>query len=108
MRDWVRVVMLAPEELRFTLVPGYPGDPAPDLREGLFKATGARWQVELAAGEGAPALRERAEADKAAAQLALRRSPLVAAAFAAFPKAEMIEDNTGGHDRATRNGSFHA
>jgi DNA polymerase-3 subunit gamma/tau len=111
MRDWVRVVGLAPGELRFSLVPGYSGDPSPDLRDGLFKATNDRWQVELVTSElvqaePAPALRELAEADKAAAQLALRQSPLVAAALAAFPAAEMIEDNAAGHERAARNGSF--
>jgi DNA polymerase-3 subunit gamma/tau len=107
MRDWVRVVSLTPAALRFSLVAGYSGDPAPDLRDGLFKATGERWQVEFSDEAGAPALRELVEADKAAAQDALRRSPLVAAALAAFPQAELVEDNAGGHDRAPRNGSMH-
>ncbi|MEO7913872.1 MAG: DNA polymerase III subunit gamma/tau, partial [Novosphingobium sp.] len=31
MRDWLRVVELIPGTLRFEVVPGYPGDPAPDL-----------------------------------------------------------------------------
>jgi DNA polymerase-3 subunit gamma/tau len=106
MRDWVRVVALTPANLRFSLVPGYSGDPAPELREGLFKATGERWQVEYTDANGAPALRELIEADQAAARLALRQSPLVAAAFAAFPQAELVEDNAGGHDRAARNRSF--
>jgi DNA polymerase-3 subunit gamma/tau len=106
MRDWVRVVALTPAKLRFSLVPGYSGDPAPDLREGLFKATGERWHVEYTEADGAPALRELSEADKAAAQAALRQSPLVAAAFAAFPQAELVEDNTDGHERTARNGSF--
>jgi DNA polymerase-3 subunit gamma/tau len=106
MRDWVRVVALTPASLRFSLVPGYSGDPAPELREGLFKATGERWQVEFAEGKGAPALRELAEADRAAARLALRQSPLVAAAFAAFPQAELVEDDADGHDRTARKGSF--
>lgn len=105
MRDWVRVVTLTPGELRFALVPGYSGDPSPDLRDGLFNATGERWQVVLVEETGQPALRELIEADKAAAQVALRLSPMVAAAFAAFPAAQMIEDNAGGHDRAARNGS---
>jgi len=106
MRDWVRIVALTPGDLRFALVPGYSGDPAPDLREGLFKATGERWQVERSKEEGAPALRELAEADKAAAQDALRNTPLVAAAFAAFPQAELIENNAETHDGAARNRSF--
>ncbi len=112
MRDWVRVVTLTPGDLRYTLVPGYSGDPGPDLREGLFKATGERWQVEQEEGAehvesaSAPALRELAEAEKAAAADALRRSPLVEAAFAAFPQAEMLSTEPGGQDRAPRSGSF--
>jgi DNA polymerase-3 subunit gamma/tau len=106
MRDWVRVVALAPASLRFSLAPGYSGDPAPELREGLFKATGERWQVEYTDAAGAPALREVIEANKAAAQAALRQSPLVAAAFAAFPQAELLENTTDGHERPARNGSF--
>ncbi len=106
MRDWVRVVALAPGILHFALAPGYSGDPAPDLRDGLFKATGERWQVELTDGDASLALRELAEAEKSAARSALRQSPLVAAAFAAFPQAELIED-TAGQDSATPNRSFY-
>jgi DNA polymerase-3 subunit gamma/tau len=93
MRDWVRVVAIEPEHLRFSLVPGYSGDPAPELRDGLLKATGARWQVEQVAEEGAPALRELTEAVRAASAEALRRDPLVEATFAAFPGAELLSDD---------------
>ena len=55
MRDWLRVVSLAPGELRFTLAPGYSGDPSADLRDVLLKTTGERWQVERVEGEGRPA-----------------------------------------------------
>jgi len=93
MRDWVRVVAIEPEHLRFSLVPGYSGDPAPELRDGLLKATGARWQVEQVAEEGAPAMRELTEAVRAASAEALRRDPLVEATFAAFPGAELLSDD---------------
>ena len=93
MRDWVRVVAIEPEHLRFSLVPGYSGDPAPELRDGLLKATGARWQVEQMAEEGAPALRELTEAVRAASAEVLRRDPLVEATFAAFPGAELLSDD---------------
>jgi DNA polymerase III subunit gamma/tau len=92
MRDCVRVVELAPGLLRYTLAPGFGRDPADDLRDGLFKATGERWTLERAPGEGAPSLREQAVAARAAEDAALRQSPLVAAAFAAFPAAELVED----------------
>jgi DNA polymerase-3 subunit gamma/tau len=106
MRDWLRVVRLEPGLLHYVLVPGYPGDPSADLRKGLLQATHERWQVEQSEGEAAPSLREVAEAEKAVAQDALRRQPLVAAAFAAFPQAELMEDSADGAERAARNGSF--
>ncbi len=93
MRDWVRVVTMERDVLRFSLTPGYSGDPAPELRDGLLKATGARWQVELVAEEGAPSLRELAEAVRAASAEALLRDPLIEATFAAFPGAELLSED---------------
>ncbi|MDE2303676.1 MAG: DNA polymerase III subunit gamma/tau [Sphingomonadales bacterium] len=104
MRDWLRVIALAPGVLRFALVPGYPGDPSAEIREALTRLTGERWQVERGEAEAAPSLREAAEAEKSAAEEALRASPLAAAAFAAFPEAEILSH--AGAGRAARNGSF--
>ncbi|MEO7248506.1 MAG: DNA polymerase III subunit gamma/tau [Novosphingobium sp.] len=92
MRDWVRVVELAPLTLMFALAEGYPGDPAPDLRDGLLRATGERWEVRRGEGEAAPTLRELADQAKAADDAALRASPMVEAAFAAFPEAEFVDE----------------
>ncbi|MEY4160819.1 MAG: hypothetical protein RLZZ136_1440 [Pseudomonadota bacterium] len=93
MRDWVRVVALQPLSLTYTLVDGYPGDPSTDLREGLLRATGERWEVTRGEGEAMPSLRERAAEVKAAEDAALRASPLVAATLAAFPAAEFIKED---------------
>jgi DNA polymerase-3 subunit gamma/tau len=93
MRDWVRVIDLAPGRLVYTLVPGFADDPAGELRDALLKATGERWQLERGTGEGAPTLREQADAARAAEAERIRSHPLVAAAFAAFPDAEIVEDN---------------
>jgi DNA polymerase-3 subunit gamma/tau len=92
MRDWVRVIALAPGELTYSLVPGYPGDASAELRDALLRATGERWQVTRAEGEAAPSLREAAEAIKTTERAELMRNPLVEAAFAAFPGAEIIEE----------------
>ena len=92
MRDWVRVAALGQGELSFSLTPGYPGDPSAEIRDALLKATGERWQVALCPGEGAPSLRELAEARQQVEAAALRRDPLVEAAFAAFPGAEIIKE----------------
>jgi DNA polymerase-3 subunit gamma/tau len=93
MRDWLRVIDLAPGRLVYAPAPGFSDDPAAELRDALFRATGERWQVERGEGEGAPTLREQAEAAKLAEVERIRSNPLVAAAFAAFPEAEMIEDD---------------
>ncbi len=92
MRDWVRVIDLRPGELVYSMVPGYSGELGPDLRDALLRATGERWTVQRGEGEGRPSLREEAEATKAAEDAALRQHPLVQAAFAAFPQAEIIDD----------------
>ena len=48
--------------------------------------------VERGEGEGVANLRERAEAAKAAEADRVRTTPLVEAAFAAFPGAEFVEE----------------
>ena len=106
MRDWVRVVAIWQAELTYSLAPGYAGDPSPELRDALLKATGERWQVELSRLEGAPALRELAEAKAKAEAEAQRRNPLVEAALAAFPAAEFVkEDEVIPMERGNRNWS---
>jgi DNA polymerase-3 subunit gamma/tau len=97
MRMQVRVVELAPGLLRYTQPPAFKEDVAAIVRAGLQKATGERWQVErvdAAEGqEGAPTIVEVAEVKKNADAEALRTSPLVEATLAAFPGAELIEDD---------------
>jgi DNA polymerase-3 subunit gamma/tau len=93
MRDWLRVIELEPGRLVYAPAPGFSDDPAAELRDALFRATGERWLVERGEGEGAPTLREQAEAAKAAEAERIRHNPLVAATFAAFPDAEMVADD---------------
>ena len=106
MRDWVRVVELAPGRLVYSLTPGLSDDPSADLRDALLKATGTRWQVERGTGEGAPSLRELAEAAKQAEAERIRRNPLVEAAFEAFPNAEFVSEDEA--PRGERNWSKRA
>ncbi len=95
MRLSVRIVSLKAGHLVYALAPGIPGDPTADMRRGLEGATGGHWQVERSddLASAAPSLEEaRAEA-AARADAALREDPLVRAAFAAFPGAEMIDES---------------
>lgn len=93
MRDWVRPVEVREGLLRYQLAPGFSDDVARDMVDALTRLTGERWQVELGTGEAQPSLRERAEAEAQDAQAALMESPLVKAAFAAFPNAELIDES---------------
>ena len=93
MRDWVRPVEVREGLLRYQLAPGFSDDVTRDMADALTRLTGERWQVELGTGEAQPSLRERAEAEAQDAQAALMESPLVKAAFAAFPNAELIDES---------------
>ena len=97
MRDWVRVIELVPGRLLYSLAPGRSGDPAPELRDALLKVTGQRWEVLRGEGEGAPTLRERDEAAKAEEDNRVRNSPIVQAAFEAFPGAELVDEGKDGN-----------
>ena len=68
------------------------GGIADDQRDALLRATGERWQVTRAEGDARPTLREEAEAAKSAAKAAMLRSPLVEATLAAFPGAELLDE----------------
>jgi DNA polymerase III subunit gamma/tau len=96
MRDWVRVIELSPQRLFYALASSYPGDPSAELREALLRATGERWEVQRGEGEGQPSLRETDEAERDADKAAVLASPLVQAAFAAFPQAELVDESNGG------------
>jgi DNA polymerase-3 subunit gamma/tau len=97
MRMQVRVLELMPGLLRYTQPAQFREDIAALLRGGLTKTTGEPWQVEKVAQAdataAAPTLVEQEEAKKRADADALRAAPLVAATLAAFPDAELIEDD---------------
>ena len=90
MRDRVRVIELGPERLIYEQADAFPDDPAPDIRDALFKLTGKRWLVERGSGAAQPSLRETAEAAAHAEEERVRADPLVKAAFEAFPDAELL------------------
>lgn len=92
MRLQVRIVALEPGRIAYALASGFTQDLGPELRDGLLQATGQRWETELRPDGGMPSLSEHYNARVAEAQAAVRRDPLVEAAFAAFPGAELVED----------------
>lgn len=70
---------------------------APDLKkitEALKDATGTVWTIQEGQGEAKPSISEQAQLDQDAATQAILDTPLVKAAFEAFPDAELLENDT--------------
>jgi DNA polymerase-3 subunit gamma/tau len=93
----VRPVEVVQGRLTFAMAQGFPDDLTADLKQALLDLTGDRWQVDRVAEGGAPTLYERQQARHAEAEAQLRAHPLVEAAFAAFPDAELVseQENAG-------------
>lgn len=99
LHDYVGLVRYAPPELVVK-----PARPMPDLaREAvaaLNAATGMRWLVELAEdSEAQPSLVEQEESEKQRVEQEVLDSPMVKAAFEAFPDAELA-GYTAGNQRS--------
>ena len=110
LRAQVRVVELHPGRLAYEQAPGFPDDITAVIKTGLQKALGDYWEVERRPDGGAPSLVEAEQARGADERAALMASPLVAAALAAFPQAQFIEEERGGSDQnrpfPARSGGF--
>ena len=60
-----------------------------DAADALKRATGQVWKIVLEDAPGAPTLREKEKAEEEATRQAILATPLVQAALAAFPDAEL-------------------
>ncbi|WP_206069315.1 DNA polymerase III subunit gamma/tau [Novosphingobium olei] len=98
MRLSVRVIELRQGYLRYEQAPGLPGDPTQDIRKALQSATGEPWVVERGqAGDGVialPSLVEAKELRDKQAENEMMDDPLVKAAFAAFPQAKIVDEES--------------
>ena len=65
------------------------GDFARDLASALKAMTGTQWQVTASDEEAEPTLLDQEKADKEKLRQSVLEAPLVAAAFDAFPGAEL-------------------
>ncbi len=97
MQMQVRVVLLEPGRLLFQRADGFTDDLAKDMRAALSELSGQQWAVELADGDAVPTLVEQAEAAKASEHEKIRSDPLVEAALAAFPGAEIVGEEDSAH-----------
>ncbi|PKP76514.1 MAG: DNA polymerase III subunit gamma/tau [Alphaproteobacteria bacterium HGW-Alphaproteobacteria-3] len=89
----VRVVSFETGRIEISPLEGTPNTVASELSDALSKATGARWFVSIARATGAPAptLREQAQTREEAVREEARADPLVKAALAVFPGAEIVD-----------------
>ncbi len=92
LHDSFRVVEYAPPRIGFQAAGQLPPGFASDLREALFQATGTRWDIDECSGEAQPTLKEVEDRLRADADADILESPLVKAALAAFPDAEVEVD----------------
>ncbi|MBC7101760.1 MAG: DNA polymerase III subunit gamma/tau [Parvibaculum sp.] len=89
----VRVVSFETGRIEISPLEGTPNTVASELSDALSKATGARWFVSIARATGVPAptLREQAQTREEAVREEARADPLVKAALAVFPGAEIVD-----------------
>ncbi|MEY3633715.1 MAG: hypothetical protein RLZZ61_125 [Pseudomonadota bacterium] len=93
LRDVMRIVDYAPPYLAYQLAGPVAPSFVAELRDALAKVTGTRWDVEERAGEAQPSLLEQEQAAAEADKRIILESPLVKAAFAAFPEAELLDSD---------------
>ncbi|MDP1626339.1 DNA polymerase III subunit gamma/tau [Parvibaculum sp.] len=89
----VRLVSFEPGRIEISLLEGTQSTIVSELSDTLSKATGTRWFVSIARGPApaTPTLREQAQTREEAAKENARADPLVKAALAAFPGAEIVD-----------------
>ena len=95
LRQTARIVEFVPGAITLSSARPLPAEVPGELAEALRAVTGKAWRVSLSDAPGAPSIRE-AEAAMRAAELAqIREAPVVSAALAAFPGAEIIDWTIG-------------
>ncbi|MBA4091126.1 MAG: DNA polymerase III subunit gamma/tau [Sphingobium sp.] len=93
LNDCAALVSLSPPDIAIRLTHAWThGDFKRDLEQALNAATsGTRWVVTLAESGGEQTLLEQEQAVKAAARADILETPVVKAAIAAFPEAELVD-----------------
>ena len=97
MRLQLRVVSLEAGAITFARAPEFTDRIEAELRSALGKATGRSWVLtEVTDPAAPPSLAEAAQAEAAALRDAMEAHPLMQAARAAFPQAELLDEKEQG------------
>jgi len=91
LRDVMRVAEYSPPLLGYQLSGAVPSGFLKELDGALKSVTGQRWQLEERTGDAPPSMYEIERAEAEAERQAILESPLVKAALAAFPDAEILQ-----------------
>ncbi|MBW8618063.1 MAG: DNA polymerase III subunit gamma/tau [Hyphomicrobiales bacterium] len=87
----LRLVRFEDGRMEFSPVDGASSDLAATISKRLYEWTNRRWVVAISSDKGQATLREKAETAKAEKLDDVRTHPIVKAAFAAFPGAEIVD-----------------
>jgi DNA polymerase III subunit gamma/tau len=86
----LRLIRLEHGQIEFNLAPGGSPQLASVLSRRLQEWTGSRWVVAISSQDGAPTLKEMAEANQRQKLSGLRADPLVQSVLSTFPGAEVV------------------
>ncbi len=86
----LRLIRLDHGQIEFNLAPGGSPQLASILTRRLQEWTGSRWVVAISSQDGAPTLKETAEANQRQKLSGLRADPLVQSVLSTFPGAEVV------------------
>jgi DNA polymerase III subunit gamma/tau len=89
LHDFTGLVRYAPPDLTIRATRPLPSDFTRDLGLALKNLTGTTWQVMMSDEVAAPSLLDQAKQQEGEARLAILQQPMVVAAMAAFPNAEL-------------------
>jgi len=91
LHDYVGLVRYAPPALEFRILQPLDADFPRQVASALRELTGAAWEVLSSNAPGAPSLQEQQEAERRTRLEQMSQAPVVAAALAAFPGAQVID-----------------
>src|SRR6202008_2115196 len=96
LHDYVGLIRYAPPALEIRPAKPLPSEFNRDLAAALKALTGTTWEVSSPDGPAEPTLLQQEQSREADARDAILATPIVRAAFDAFPEAELVEYKTAG------------